>query len=219
MSIKRSKKVQKRRGRHRIGAPAAGPGSSLSSLPPAAPALGNTLASSEDGVNTLPRSYDGASWRLPPDSKVRKTALKILAMRASFSDREIGEMLGIKEASVSAYVYRAGANGWIKAAFNSGKEAIENTIVPKIIKNLGEALDSETILQTGMKEKTAVALKAAEGTIFKQFDQQNGPAQSMPQMALQINIQQPPGTALAMREGTVDGVPAYIEADSGAQDR
>lgn len=205
VSTKRSKqRPQKRQGRPRIGAPVADPaGRSLPSLPPAATQV-DPPAPLIPGAPTSRREH-GAY--LPPDSKVRKTAMKILALRSTgLEDREIADLLGIKVRSVTAYVYRAGVNGWIKDAFNSGKEAIENQIVPKIIRNLDSLLDS-----TDEHLKAKVTLGAAEGTVFKQFEQHGGGPVAAPQMALQINIQQPTGAPLTVREGTIGGVASYGE--------
>ncbi len=124
-------------------------------------------------------------------------------------DREIAKELGISYASVSGYVYKAGKNGWLD--LDNPKDRLEHQTMHKIIKNLEEALESQAVLQTGMKESTAVALKMAEGTLFKKFDEAK--AETVQQTVVAVRIEMPQGPVQQMREETIGGTPAYIDAE------
>jgi DNA-binding transcriptional regulator LsrR (DeoR family) len=178
----------------------------LPSLPPAADA-DTTLALSniEDAVEKKP------SWYLPPDSIIREKAIKIVAMRAGgMKPAEIAAALNIKESNIRPYVWRASKNGWI--TFDDPEESIEFQLLPKAIRNLNDALDDTVRHQTsGMTVGTQVALKVAEGTIFKKFDQVNAAA---PTTIVAVRVEMPDGPRPQVREGNeVGGVPAHVDAE------
>lgn len=208
MPKSRSKKPAARRGRPRVMGPVSvtPPTSEQSlqpSLPPAAP---------ETALVSSPKPEDATpSWYCPPDSKVRTVALQIIAMRiAGMEDAEIAKALDISEKSISPYVYRAGKNGWLD--LDNPKERMQFQVVHKAVRNIDAALDNnDSVLASGMKVKDAVALKVAEMTIGKQFDQQQtGPTA---QTIVAIRIEMPPGAPQSMREDTTGGLPAYVDAD------
>lgn len=148
-------------------------------------------------------------WRLPDDSIVRERAMKIIAFRlGGMSDDEIAKYLGIGRRSIGPYIYRAGKNGWLD--YNSPREAIENGLAHKVLRNLNAMLDNGDDAAT----QREVTLEVAKGTIFKAFDQDRGAQveQAAPVVALQVVITKPEQAALPpIREGTLGGVPNYVE--------
>lgn len=175
------------------------------SLPPVAPEPAQALPLRPTSPVPSP------SWKLSDDSKVRTIALQIIAMRiAGMADSDIATALDISPKTISPYVYRAGKNGWLD--LDNPKDRLQYQVMHKVVRNLEQSLDSQAILQTGMKESTAVALKVAEGTVFKQFnDTPTGPVQ---QAIVAIKIEMPQGPPHVMREDTVGGTPAYLDAES-----
>jgi transposase len=175
------------------------------SLPPAATA-DTTLTPS-----TIP-DKDKPSWYLPPDSKIRVVAMQIIAMRiAGMDDPEIAEKLGISEKSISPYVYRASKNGWL--TIDDPAQRLEYQLMHKVVQNIEEGLDDTARHMTsGMQVKTVVALKVAEGTLFKKFD--NAIGQSPATTIVAVKIEMPDGPRPQIRAGNdVGGVPAHIDAE------
>jgi len=148
------------------------------------------------------------AWRLPEDSDIRELAMKIIAFRlGGMDDADIAAYLEISPKSVRTYVYRAHMNGWLN--YNSSKEAIEFGLMPKVIRNLDAALDDDYRNEnTGLRVKTQVALKIAEGVTFKEFGPDLTPGQALSQTAISIRIEQPAIPA-PMRQGTIGG---YLDA-------
>lgn len=175
------------------------PASAAPSLPPVAAE-----------PSQMPPLTKRPAWQLNDDSKVRTTALQIIAMRiAGMEDVEIAKALNISPKSISPYVYRAGRNGWLD--IDNPKERLQYQVMHKVVRNLDAALDSQAILNTGMKESTAVTLKVAEGTLFKQFaETPTGPVQ---QAIVAIKIEMPQGAPQQMREDTIGGLPSHVEAE------
>jgi predicted transcriptional regulator len=162
-------------------------------------------------VRKLNRSEDKPDWYLPPDSKVRAVALTIMAMRAAGkSDDEIATELGISRKSISPYVYRAAKNGWLVA--DSPMDRVKYELLNRVVERLGEGLEDGARHQTsGMRVRTAVALKMAEGTIFREFEQ-NGASQTQSTIVA-VQVIMPPGGQQTMREDTAGGTPNYVEAE------
>lgn len=131
--------------------------------------------------------------------------------QAGLGEDEIAGALGLSRSTLKGYVYKAGRNGWLD--LDDPKDRLEYQVLHKVVKRLDEALDAgnDRVLNTGMKESTAVALKVGEGTLFKQFDKD--PGASMQQTVVAIKIEMPPGVPTAIREGTTGGAPAYIDAE------
>jgi hypothetical protein len=151
------------------------------------------------------------SWYLPPDSKVRAVALNIMAMRAAGkSDEEIAVELKISPKSVSPYVYRAAKNGWLTA--DTPMDRVKYELLNRVVERLGEGLEDGARHNTsGMRVRTQVALKMAEGTIFREFEQTgSGPTQST---IVAVQVIMPPGAPQTMRDDTAGGVPNYTEAE------
>lgn len=135
--------------------------------------------------------------------------MQIIAMRiAGMADDEIATTLQISRKSISPYIYRATKNGWLD--LDDPKDRLQFQLMHKVVANLAEGLDSPNTLQTGMRERTAVALKVAEGTVFKQFQEQNAP--QLQQTIVAIRVEMPEGGLQQIREDTTGGEPAYVEA-------
>lgn len=167
-----------------------------------------------DRSNRPPKDHPAYSWWLPEDSKVRPVAMQIIAMRLSgMSDADIAKHIGISEKSISPYVYRATRNGWLDIDYNP-KERIQFQVMHKVVQQLEEGLADGQRMNTGMKVRTAVALKVAEGTLFKQFDQQQ--AQVAPSTVVAVQVIMPDGPRQEIREDTTGGTPAYIDAETGS---
>ncbi len=198
MPVLRSKK--RGRGRPRrtgLTRPASTPPSVPPSLPPVAPET--ALVSS-----TPQKEY----WTLPEDSKIKKVALQMVAMRiAGLTDDEIAASLGLKKSTIHSYLHKAGKMGWLD--LDNAKDQIDYQMMPKVVRNLMEGLDDgHRNEKTGFQVKTAVALEVAKGTVFKQYDQvvQVAPHSTV----VAIKIEMPEGPAQQMREDTTGGRPAYV---------
>lgn len=158
-----------------------------------------------------PKGNPDRGWYLPDNSKVRPIALQIIAMRlAGMEDPEIAKSLNISEKTISPYVYRATKNGWLDIDYDP-KQRIQFQVMHKVVRNLEEGLESRGIMNTGMKERTHVALKIAEGTIFKSFDEQQQMQQTQTVVAVQVVM--PEGPRQQVRADTTGGTPAYIDME------
>ena len=145
--------------------------------------------------------------RLPENSVVRDTAIKIVVMRsAGVSEEQIASSLGLAQKTLSGYVYKASRNGWLDEFLDDPKDIVEYKVVHKVIRNLNEMLDSADPLT-----KERVTLDVAKGTLYKKFGEQNsGQAQTT---VVGVKIQIVPGAATEVREGTVQGANNFIDAD------
>jgi len=184
------------------------------SLPPAPGDETPQVASTLERPTTRPPVGDPRrAWWLPDDSLVRQQALQIIAMRLNgMEDVDIAKALNISINSVSPYVYRATKNGWLDIDYNP-KERVQFQMMHKVVQRLEEGLDSNGVLNTGMKERTAVALKVAEGTLFKQFGEQ--PPQAAGTTVVAVQVVMPDGPRQIIRADTTGGTPAYIDAEVG----
>ena len=120
--------------------------------------------------------------------------MAIIALRlGGLDDDKIAELRGISRKSIAGYIYRAGKNGWL--SFNNSREAIENGMAHKVIRNLDELLEARD------KETT---LEVAKGTIFKDFGAA-GIEAPVANQYLSIRIEQP-REQQAMRPGTLSSI-------------
>jgi len=150
-----------------------------------------------------------ASLRLKDDSPVRLKALKIAAMELAGIDRDqIATVLGMARCTVTDYLYKAGRNGWLD--HDDPRKALEYQLLPQAVRELHEGMKSNAILATGMKERTAVALKVADGALYPRVDTA---AVSPSTSIVGIKIEVLGGTP-QMREGTMAGGSQYLEAES-----
>lgn len=146
-------------------------------------------------------------WKLPKNSKVKKTAMRILALRLhGMSDDDIAKAVGLANATtVRGYIYRAGKNGWLGEEVTNPRDALDFDIMHKVVRNIGEALDSNDD-----ERRDRMAVKVAEGTIFKSYDAQAG--QEKPAMTMiAVKVEMPEGYAPTVREGAAVGSPNYID--------
>lgn len=151
---------------------------------------------------------------LTPDSPIRLTALKIIAMRqAGVDEGEIAAALGLARTTLAGYVYKAGKMGWLDS--DNPHDALEYQILHKVVRNLSEGLDLPPgrELQNGMPVRTQVALKIGEGTLFKKFAADQQAAAPSTVVAIRIETGVPSGPVPTIREGTTGGAPAFIEGD------
>lgn len=129
---------------------------------------------------------------------------------AGQEDAEIAKALNISEKSISPYVYRATKNGWLDIDYNP-KERIQFQMMHRVVERLEEGLNDDARMNTGMKVRTAVALKVAEGTVFKQFGDQQQQQAATTVVAVQVVM--PDGPRQQVRADTTGGTPAYIDAE------
>lgn len=212
MAVSRKKKG--RRGRPMTLGPKPTTGGVVPSLPPApvdeTPQVAPTV-SPQKWTERPPLGHPDRSWWLPDNSEVRLAAMQIIAMRLSGQDDiAIAKALNISPVSISPYVYRATKNGWLDIDYDP-KARLQFQVMHKVVRNLEEGLESGGTLNTGMRERTLVALKIAEGTIFKQFDQQ--PVQEAQTTVVAVQVVMPDGPRQTIRAETTGGVPAYQDAD------
>jgi len=234
VSKSRSKKVAKRPGRPQILGPALVqmPAAPSPSLPPATTGL--TLEPSPiPQRNKCPRcgtlnapdrpscaicdldlkalvTAGRPTWWLPPDSKVRRCALLIMAMRlAGMEDGEIAKGLDISPKSISGYIYRAGKNGWLN--LDAPRERLEYQMTNRALDNLEEMLEDNTALPPGVKiVKHEATHRLLEGTLYKQFSEPV--QQQVQQTVVAVKIEMPAGPTPAVRDDTTGGTPAFLDA-------
>ncbi len=235
MRKSRSPKPKLRRGRPRIVGPSV-PTQTASSLSPSLPPARVEPAQIPATTNACPRCGTRNSierkacaicdldlreinaaarpaWWLPPDSKVRRVALLIMAMRmGGMEDVEIAKELGISKNSIGPYIYRAGKNGWLD--LSAPRERLEITLAQKAVNNLEEMLDDATVLEKGQRVvKQEATHRLLEGTLYKQIAEPKQQVQQSQTTVVAIRVEQPPGPPQQIREDTMGGVPAYIDAE------
>lgn len=143
---------------------------------------------------------------------MRPVAMQIIAMRLSgMEDADIAKSLNISKNSISPYVYRATKNGWLDIDYDP-KERLQLQVMHKVVAQLEAGLEDKARMNTGMKVQTAVALKMAEGTIFKQFDQQT--AQQTGTTVVAVQVVMPDGPRQVIRADTTGGRPAFVDAET-----
>lgn len=151
-------------------------------------------------------------WDVGKDSVVYEKAMRILALRATgIDDKSIADTMGCSMQTVWNYCYIAGKNGWADT-FANAKDQIEFGIMPKVVREIEAGLeDRHRNEKTGLQVATAVALKVAEMTVAKRFEQTTS-AQPISNV-IAIRIEQAPGTEVSVRAGNIGGVPAYQEGE------
>jgi hypothetical protein len=151
-------------------------------------------------------------WDVGKDSVVYEKAMKMLALRTTgVDDKSIADTMGCSMQTVWNYCYMAGKNGWADT-FANAKDQIEFSIMPKVVREIEAGLDDRHRNEkTGLQVATAVALKVAEMTVAKRFEQTTN-VQPMSNI-IAIRIEQAPGTEISVRAGNIGGVPAYAEGE------
>jgi DNA-binding CsgD family transcriptional regulator len=144
--------------------------------------------------------------RRSDDSPIRATAIRIYGMRGlGLSDTEIAAALGLSVKTIPGYIYKAGKNGWLD--FDDPKEALENQVLHKVVRNLDEMLDSPD-----EETKKEVTLKVYEGSLSKKVQEQGQGPQAQAVVGVKIEIVG--GERPTVREGTIMGTGTYIDAES-----
>ncbi len=182
------------------------PGPSGPTVEPSGPL---PLPTSEELTTVPPIEVDSPKplWYLPPDSKVRKTALTIAAMRlAGMDDDEIAKALQISRKSIGPYLYRAGKNGWL--SFDEPTHRVEYDLMHTAVDNLKNMLSNDKLVadKTIRHETTMEMLKS---TLFKKMGEPEAVAQ-VQQTMVAIKILMPEGPVQTMRDDTTGGIPAYV---------
>ena len=150
--------------------------------------------------------------QMPKNSVVRQKALAILALRLAGHDNEtIAKELNLSERSLNQYLWMAGKNGWIprKRGFIDPKDDLEFDLAHKVVKNLGDLLDSDDA-----ETKKEVTLEVAKGTLFKRFGDQN--TQAPQTTVLAVRIEMPAGEPTIIRDGTTGGRGRWLEGEVDA---
>lgn len=205
MSKSKHQRTARRNGRPRIGDRQPGSGSPVvapASLP--LPDAGQTPSA------PLPAKRPLA----PEDSPIRETAIKIYLMRgAGMDEATIAEHLGLSVKTLSGYIYKAGRMGWLNDFIVDHKARLQDVIMHKVLDNIQEGLeDEERNEKTGMKVKTTVALKVAEGALFPSMQQPGQGGGNTMLMGIKIEVVgNEPGK---IREGTIVEAPAYRVEDA-----
>lgn len=158
-------------------------------------------------------------WKLARNSVVRKKALLIVAMKAEgLTHAQIGEKLNISTGSVSQYLYRANQAGLLRdkktgeSLLIDPKDRIDIDIGQRVVRNLTEMLNSDDD-----EIRKEVTLEVAKGTLFKHYDKDK--AAPMPSMnVLQVKIEMPETGGSVIRDGSIGGVPAYVEGEVVGED-
>lgn len=173
-------------------------------LPPAAEDAPAALPISSTAT-IVPAAEKKPDWKLPKNSSVRKTVIKIIALRTrGLSMAECATALGLSHNTVTAYMYKAGKNGWLEN-LDDPKDAIEYDVIHKVVRNLHEALDS-----SDEERRDKMTIEVAKGTAFKKFDPQQSdvrPALTM----IAVRVETPTGEPLKIREGAIVGSPSFVE--------
>ena len=144
-------------------------------------------------------------YKLPKDSKIRKTALRIVAMKHyGMTNEDIARVLNISKGTIGSYLFRAGRNGWLDT-LDDPKDEIEFNLAHKIVENLKSLMNSpdESI-------RSQVTLEAAKGTIFKKFGEA---VQTSQPLVVALKIEMPVGGNQPIREGTLGGSAAYVDGE------
>lgn len=130
---------------------------------------------------------------------------------AGLTDAEIARGLDMSEKTIAPYLYKAGKNGWLKS--EDPRDLLEYQMMHKVVQRLDEALDDDTrAYASGMPVKTTVALKVAEGTMFKKISGE-GEAKP-PSVAIAIQIQgMPMAGAPNVDASQVGGTPIYVDGE------
>ena len=141
------------------------------------------------------------------NSKVRSTAVKIVFLESTGMERpEIAKALGISPRTIPGYLYKAGKMGWLD--FDDPKDQLEYRLMNKVVRNLEESLDSDNVLATGQRERTATALKMAEGALYPKLAVTSV---APPSTIVGIKIQMVDGGLTQVREGTIMGANEYVD--------
>ena len=84
---------------------------------------------------------------------------------------------------------------------------MEYQVYHKVVDRLEEGLESEAVLRSGMRERTAVALEVGKGALFGYSDEiSQAPISAI--IGVKVELV---GTPQPMREGTIVGTSQYMD--------
>lgn len=136
-------------------------------------------------------------------SKPHRIVEAAIALGIDHDRSEIAKQLGISDRTLRQYIYEARKAGLVGSLADPAAE-IEFGIVPKAVRNLDAMLDAG---DAELKERAT--MKVLDNTVFKPVV-----GNAAPSMGLQINIVQPEGAPLAIREGTIKGTANFLEGET-----
>lgn len=186
---------------------------SPASLPPQVPDVDASASAPPADATNVPAVVKKPFWDVGKDSVVYERAMKILALRAAgVDDKSIADTLKLSMQTVWNYCYLAGKNGWADT-FANAKDQIEFAIMPKVVREIEAGLDDRHRNEkTGLQVATTVALKVAEMTIAKKFEQATNDRPISNVIAIRIE-HVGNATAIEVLDANACGRPAYAEGE------
>ena len=160
------------------------------------------------------------SLKPPKDSKIRKTALSAIALRAQgLKWREVGDTLGRSEETILGYLRYSVKRGWINiSCFNDPSDQIEHVLRSSVVKNLHSVLNEtqESRDDPGQPSSRAfeASLEIAKGTgLLKTHQVVKTDVQASLGVVMAIKVEMPPQaeiekSLIKIRPGTVSGTPS-----------
>lgn len=125
------------------------------------------------------------------------TAMKAMEPRLSLA--EGARRLNLNPATFKNYIYQATRDGFLK--WDDSVDRLTYEIIPKVMDNIKEFVE---------KKDRVVTLETAKGTVFKQFQAQQG-IQDAGQMVLTLNIETVANEEPRTIAGVIVGTPKTIE--------
>ncbi len=161
-----------------------------------------------------PKGAEVPIWWRRPDSKLRKTAEKIVVMRvAGRGDAEIAKKLKTTEQNVRQTMYLARKNGWLtedETDVVDIEAQLAMEVDRQVVRNIAASLDGGmTNWQT--HEMTIAAAKGRG--IFKNHEKTEGGAAVLAPVAIQIIMPSIGAENQTIVEENVGGLPAYVEGE------
>lgn len=154
----------------------------------------------------------------PKGSKVRKAVLVYLALKAQgFTMSEIAEHLGLSKLTISTYVKKANAAGWINLdSFDDPADKLEYVLKSKAVRNINQVLDevvtdSESGASAPTDRAVDVTMKVAHGTgLLKQYQVTKSDSVAQVGVALKVQVEMPPNASTpVIQTGSIGGQPAF----------
>ena len=157
--------------------------------------------------------------RAPKDSKVRRTAMAIVALRAQgMKVADAAAHLGIKVETASVYLYRAHKNGWLlSGVFDDPADNLEYVMKSKVVSNIGDMLEHGTYHSEhnpeGCRGDKEVTLEVAKGLGLLKTHAVTKIEGGATTVALKVDVVMPApsqgASAVPIRPGTLGGSPIY----------
>lgn len=131
------------------------------------------------------------------------------ALEPKLTHAEAAQRLGIAGQTLTNLIHRATKDGWLQ--FENPMDELEYEILPKVTRVLKNELDAGN---------ADVAVKTAQGTIFKTYLASKGIQESAPTTVLALKIEMPAGVKpedVPIR-GVIVGQPRTIDAEIISKD-